>query len=228
MKNAPKTARKQSFDYNVLTEAIANAALSRRAALQVELSVALIHFTQENNGTDSTGKANLKAIYHGAGYLCMVKADRDYKTVNRRLNAMAKVFDKIGSSVVHGWIADKGDTQSTLNYVVTELIAFGFDTLDDVLAYVGVETNRTRTPRQTTGPVTAKVEAPAEGEDAGQAPAPAVSAMEVSIEDMYAALVASCGAEELRELCARLLLVAADKEVAEYDAEVHRIQLKAA
>lgn len=204
------TAKKSHIDYTVMTQAIANAALSRRAALQIELAVSLIHFTQENGGTDSTGKANLKAVYAGAGYLCMTKADRDYKTVNRRLNAMAKVFDKMGSSLVNGWIAGKGDTESTINYVVTELAAYGFDTLDDVMDYVGVETNRTRTPRQPVAPVEV-VKGSAEGEE--QAPAPAEPVNKVAV--VLQAAKNSLSADEIRELCAALLVHVAETEAAQ-------------
>lgn len=194
------------IDYNVMAQAIANAALSRRAALQIELAVSLIHFTQETGGTDTIGKAALKAVYNDAGYTCLAKSDRDYKTVNRRLNAMSKLFDKFGSSLVYSWIttastvdgviADVG-TESIINHVVVELVAFGFDTLDDVLAYVGVETNRTRQPRQPSGPVNETKAEPAA--------APAESPASASLEEMYVALTEGYGPEVLREFCTQLL-----------------------
>lgn len=204
-----KTKLTQSFDYNVLTSAIANAALSRRAALQMELAVAMIHFTQEKGQTDASGKANLKAVYHAAGYLCMTKADRDYKTVNRRLNAMAKCFDKIGSSVANGWVNGHGDTESTLQYVVAEMAPFGFETLDDVLAYVGVETNRTRAPRQPAAPVAVTVTAPA---PAPEEIAPVAVPVGEYMDNMVAELTGTLHADEIRELCARLLVAAAGME----------------
>lgn len=207
--NKNNTQASSKIDYVVMVNAIAGAALSRRAALQMELAVSLVHFTQEKEGTDTTGKANMKAVYHGAGYLCMAKADRDYKTVNRRLNAMAKLFDKVGSSVVHGWIAKASeDTQEILDCVQAELVAFGFDTLDDVLEYVGTDTNRTRAPRQTSGPVLSVVST--EGEAAEQAPAPAA----FNADGIFASLVANMNAEELREFCTKLLVHVATVELA--------------
>lgn len=204
---------KNHIDYLVMAQAIANAALSRRAALQMELAVSLVHFTQEIGGTDTTGKANLKAVYNSAGYLCMTKQDRDYKTVNRRLNAMAKAFDKIGSSVVHGWMEGKTDTQVILDSVQGELLAFGFDTLDDVLDYVGVETNRSRPARQPAGPVTTPAAAndDAKGEEEAPAPAPAIM---VTMEQMYDTLTANFNADELREFCTKLLVHVAEVETA--------------
>lgn len=213
------------IDYNVMTQAIANAALSRRAALQIELAVSLIHFTQESGGTDTIGKAALKNVYNDAGYICIAKADRDYKTVNRRLNAMAKLFDKFGSALVYSWIttastvegviADVG-TEAIINHVVVELVAFGFDTLDDVLAYVGVETNRTRQPRQSSGPVTVTTPAPA----AAPVAAPiAASAASASLEEMYVTLTEGFGPEVLREFCTQLLTHVAAVELKQDEKE---------
>lgn len=207
-----KTTKAAAFhiDYNVMTQAIANAALSRRAALHMELAVSLVHFTQENGGTDSTGKANLKSVYAGAGYLCMTKADRDYKTVNRRLNAMAKAYDKIGSSVVNGWIEGEIDTAKLLDKVQGELLAFGFDTLDDVLDYVGVESNRSRAPRQPQGPVVVTAAANDEGNGEGKEEAPAPAAFDS--EKAYADIVANMDAEAIRAFCTRLLVKVAELE----------------
>jgi hypothetical protein len=222
MKTAVQSTQGQgtttSIDYTVLTLAIANAALSRRAALHMELAVSLIHFTQETGGTDATGKANMKAIYHGAGYLCMAKSDRDYKTVNRRLNAMAKVFDKIGSSTVNEWIENKGDTDSMLAYVQTELLAYGFDTLDDVLDYVGVETNRTRAPRQPAAPVAITV--PETGPAPAAAAAPAVAVLPTfDAAQVRAEMMANMSPDAIREFCAQMLADVAALEQAQIDAE---------
>lgn len=198
-------------DYTVMTNAIAGAALSRRAALQMEVAVSLVHFTQENGGTDTTGKSNLKAVYHGAGYLCLAKADRDYKTVNRRLNAMAKLFDKIGSSVVHGWIEGLTDTQKLLDKVQQEMVPFGFDVMDDILSYVDVNTSRTsRAPRQPSGPVTTTEAANDEGSAPVAAPVPAAPNLDI----MYAMITAGFGPEMIREFCSKLLVHVATVETA--------------
>lgn len=119
---------------------------SRRGALQVELAVGLVILAQET--TNPTGKAALKAVYHAAGYECMAKADRDYKTVNRRLNITAKLFDVLGSEKIKGWWTGKDGTQAKISKVVTELAAYGFETHDDVADYIGVASNRTRVNRQ--------------------------------------------------------------------------------
>lgn len=214
------------IDYNVMTQAIANAALSRRAALQIEVAVSLIHFTQESGGTDTIGKAALKSVYNDAGYICLAKADRDYKTVNRRLNAMSKLFDKLGSSLVYSWMADKGDTEAIINHVVTEVAVFGFDTMDDVLAYVGAETNKTRAARQPkNGPVNeTKAPEQEEEEEEGQAPARLVQS---DMDVLYAALVNGLGPEELRQFCTRILTHVAAVELAQEQQQEQPLPLAA-
>lgn len=213
MKNAKKAARKTSFDYTVLAQAIANAALSRRAALQMEMCVSLLHFTQETDGADTTGKANLKAIYNAAGYDCLAKVDRDYKTVNRRINAMAKLFDKLGSSLVNGWIADKGDTEATLNYIATELDTYAFYTLDDVHEYVGVETSTKRQAKQTSGPVTVTTPEPSESEEEEQAEEAAAPAAFDAVA-ILASVKANMTPDQIREFVTSLLVHVAETEKA--------------
>ncbi len=203
------------INYKVMVAAIANAALSRRAALQMELAVSLVHFTQENGGTDATGKANLKAVYHAAGYLCMSKEERDYKTVNRRLNAMAKCFDKIGSSVVHGWIEGGVKTEAILATVQHELAAYGFDTMDDVHEYVGTSTSRVRDTKPSAAPVAVSVPGNENDDGAESAPAPAPV---FNSDASYAAIIANMNAEEIRAFCTKLLVHVATVEVAEEQA----------
>jgi hypothetical protein len=207
-----------SIDYAVLTDAIMGAALSRRAALYAEMSVALIHFTQEPEGTDATGKAHLKDVYSNAGYFCLAKSDRDYKTVNRRLNAMAKLFDKLGSSLVYSWIDGKGDTASMLAYVQTELLAYNFQCLDDIHDYVGVTTAKTRAPRQpVAAPVTVTVpnSGPEQEEEEEEAPAPAA----FDAAQVRAEMMANMSPDAIREFCAQMLADVAALEQAQIDAE---------
>lgn len=206
MKNAKNTkVVAPSISVETLVAAINNAALSRKAALQVELAVGLIHFTLEADGADKTGKANLKALYHAAGYDCMTKADADYVTVNRRLNAVAKLFDKLGSKLVHGWVAGKGDTESVLAYVVTELAAYAFHTLDDVADYCGVASNRTRAARQPQGPAEGK----GEGEGAAEG-----AAERLDLEAVQKAMLAQYGDEILNQFAADLLAAVAGRAAA--------------
>jgi hypothetical protein len=204
-----------NVSYEVFVAAISNAALSRRAALQIELAVGLIHFTQENGGTDTAGKANLKAVYHAAGYDCMAKADRDYKTVNRRLNMTAKLFDKFGSSLVNGWVEKcAGDTEALIAYVVTELQSYAFHTLDDVADYIGVESNRTRaaSTKNKSGPVN---ETKGETENGDTSGDDEVIEVELNLDQLQKQLLEKFGNEMLREFAASLIVAVADREAAQ-------------
>ena len=119
---------------------------SRRGALQMELAVGLVLFAQET--TNPTGKAALKSVYHAAGYECMAKVDRDYKTVNRRLNTMAKLFDILGLDKINGWLRDKDSIETKISQVVTGLATYCFVTFEDVRDFIGTESNRTRVKDQ--------------------------------------------------------------------------------
>lgn len=204
---AKKSTPQISADYNVLTAAIANAALSRAAALNIEACVALLHFTQEQGGADKTGRSNLKAIYQGAGYDCIERKDKDYMTVNRRITVMGKLFDKLGSSLVMGWASDKGDTEATLNYIATELQVYGFHRLDDINEFCGVETSKKRAARQPSGPVAVTAPEPEAEEEAEEVETPAFDQAAV-----IAAIKANLTADQIRELVTSLLVHVAEVE----------------
>lgn len=213
---------KTAIDYKVLTEAINTAALSRRAALNLELAVGLIHFTQENDGTSATGKANLKAVYNRAGYDCMDKNSRDYKTVNRRLNAVAKLFDKLSSNTVNAYYEECTDTKDALNGVLAGLAAYAFHTMDDVHEFVGTNNNRAKTgPRQPIGAVETVV--PVEGDGSAEGAAPASQAdVKMNLDSALKTMLAQYGNEILREFASELLEEIAKREASE------ALQLKAA
>lgn len=200
--------------YTVLTNALMNAALSRRAALQVELAVGMIHFDNEDNGTEAEGKARLKEVYNNAGYQCMTKKDPDYITVNRRLNACAGLYDKFGSSLVAGWVQsgmakaqDQKEAQATqtlMAHVLEELAAYNLYTMDDVLHYVGKDSSKSRAPRQPSGPVTIVTpeQAPAQADNVATLAAPAGR---LDLNVVKAQLLAQFAPEVINQFCAELL-----------------------
>lgn len=206
--------------YSVLTNALMNAALSRRAALQVELAVGMIHFDQEDDGTEAAGKARLKEVYNNAGYQCMTKKDPDYITVNRRLNACAGLYDKFGSSLVSGWVqngmakaqeqAQEGAqaTQTLMAHMLEELAAYNLYTMDDVLHYVGKDSSKSRAPRQPSGPVTIVTPEPAQAQEQAQADNVATLAAPAGRLDLNiikAQMLAQFAPEVINQFCAELL-----------------------
>ena len=199
MKTANKTAL--VIDYKVMCSAIADAALNRKAALNVELAVSCIHFVQEVGGADKTGRSNLKSIYNSSGYICMERADRDYVTVNRRITAMGKAFDKLGSSLVNTWVESAADTNSAIAAVLDGLAVHGFATLNDVEVFAGKAAAAPAAPkargaRQTSGPVVVV-------EEAEETPAQTGAAFDAMIA--VAAIKGNMDTAAIRALCAELL-----------------------
>ena len=90
--------------------ALHGAALSRKAAFQTELAVSFAVFLMQS-GTERPARQMLTEAYASAGYLCMDPADADYKTVNRRINATADLFNKIKMRTVKKWAGAHGEEQ---------------------------------------------------------------------------------------------------------------------
>lgn len=75
-------------------KALNTAAINRKSAFQTELSVGLAIFLVVG-GTHKEARRVLCETYAAAGYQCLRPVDMDYKTVNRRINATADLFNKV-------------------------------------------------------------------------------------------------------------------------------------
>lgn len=74
--------------------ALTRALLNRRTAFQLELAVGLAVFlTQGGAGRD--GRVMLCEVYAAAGYQCTSVTGIDYKTINRRINATATLYERL-------------------------------------------------------------------------------------------------------------------------------------
>lgn len=113
--------------------ALNSAALNRRRAIQLELGVGLAVYAAEGS-TDKQAKSILCEAYSGAGYDCLDDTGRDYKTVNRRLNASARLFNKMGPGVVLAWIGRHRDSRA-IELLADEMELLGFQFISDVLDY---------------------------------------------------------------------------------------------
>lgn len=82
--------------------ALNRAAFNRKAAFQIELATGLAMFLISGS-TDKEAKQSLCAAYASAGYACASSADMDYKTVNRRINVSADLFNTLGADKVAKW-----------------------------------------------------------------------------------------------------------------------------
>jgi hypothetical protein len=120
---------------NVCIEAMQGAALSRRKALLIELSVGLTVFCSAGN-TDKPAMTTLTEIYASAGYDCLRRDGKDYQTVHRRSGASALLFEKLTMPLVVKWAGEKKNV-AAINEIATQLNILNFFSIDDVLAYCG-------------------------------------------------------------------------------------------
>lgn len=84
------------------------AAINRKQAIQLELSVGLAVFLLHGS-TSKEGRAMLTEAYAAAGYRCTHINEMDYKTINRRINATAALFEKLP---VAKWVGKHDDTNA--------------------------------------------------------------------------------------------------------------------
>src|ERR1700681_1506285 len=91
--------------------AIANAALSRKAALQLELAVSFAVFLDQQK-VSRLAKSLILEVYAEAGYKCREIGEVDWKAVNRRVNASGVLFEMVGMKDVMAW--SDGKTRGAL------------------------------------------------------------------------------------------------------------------
>ena len=121
---------------NLLNDSI----LTRKAALQSEVAIGVsLFYAAKTVSRDS--KQMLGRIYAEAGYDCATKLGQDYKTVNRRINAAAALFEKIGFNSLHELV--NGKTEYQLVGLVQERVkSLELVSIEDVLTYTGKNTRK--------------------------------------------------------------------------------------
>jgi hypothetical protein len=108
------------------------AALSRKSIFQVELAVGLAIFVM-GGGVDRSTKKQLCDIYQSAGYECVEYGSIDYKTINRRINATAELYQKLGVGTLKKWIRGQ-QHEKILDAIVDGLRDYKFMNAADVVA----------------------------------------------------------------------------------------------
>ncbi len=103
----------------VCVKALNAAALNRKQAFQVEMAVGLAIF-HINKGTTKDARAMLTQAYSAAGYQCVKVADIDYKTINRRVNTSADLYNTLKGEKVARWAGRHGD-ESLIDTLVSGL-----------------------------------------------------------------------------------------------------------
>lgn len=75
-------------------EALNRSAMNRKVAIQLEIAVGLAVFLL-HSGAGKDARTMLNDAYAAAGYRCSKVSEIDYKTINRRINATAELYEKL-------------------------------------------------------------------------------------------------------------------------------------
>jgi hypothetical protein len=93
-----------------------------KQSISLEMGICMAVYVA-SNGATLPAKQEMRIIYQGAGYNCATHTDPDYKTVMRRLNAAAALFDKIGIDEMRNVVEGKADAdmiQAVAEYLEKE------------------------------------------------------------------------------------------------------------
>jgi hypothetical protein len=168
-----------------MVSAITNAAISSKYALQLELATGLVLFA-EADGISRDSKQALQKIYVLAGYDAEDQYKSDYKTVRRRIDVAAELFNWIGQNKLAELIENRAE-MAAITALVQFLEQYNFKGINSVLALVGkpVKQPRKAPAEKSTGtPAQVVAEAkPAEAPQAITEEKPAEKPSETTVED---------------------------------------------
>lgn len=123
----------------VWTESLVTAREDYKEALNTEVAVALALFSQKGDAEKVSldAKRALMAVYADAGFDCKTHVGEDYKTVNRRINASADLYVKLGGrETVTDWIDGAAPKDQVLK-IVSHVSRYKFEGINSILHYVG-------------------------------------------------------------------------------------------
>lgn len=111
-------------------DALTHAAMNRKAAIQIELSVGLAVFHLYGSSSKEA-RSMLVDAYAAAGYRCVHINEMDYKTVNRRINATAALFERLP---IKKWVGHHSDVDA-IRAICDGLSPYELFTIQDVMRY---------------------------------------------------------------------------------------------
>lgn len=113
---------------------------SRREALRTEISVALGVFFEAGR-TSLEAKDILYQVYCRVGYDCIPSDRPDYKTINRRVNNAAMLFDKVGYEVIKKWVG-KATEYDLIGKLREHVVGLNINSMDELLVFCGKPSRR--------------------------------------------------------------------------------------
>ena len=116
------------------------AAMNRRAAIQLELAVGLAVFLLHGSSSKEA-RTMLVGAYVAAGYQCAHISEMDYKTVNRRINATAALFEKVP---VAKWVGKHNEVDA-IRAICEGLGPYELYTIQDVMRYAAPQKVKAKT-----------------------------------------------------------------------------------
>lgn len=174
------------------------AALNRRNAFRVELAVSLGVFLV-NGGTGRDARKLLNAVYAGAGYECHTSSGFDYKTINRRINVAAELFERLP---VAKWVGKHSENE-LLSSLCVGLEPYEFCGVRDIQRYC--QPDRKLPPRRqieiTPAPEVLSVPEPAPSPQPGR---------RVEVGHLALVIPPDATSEELIAMARRLLEIASE------------------
>lgn len=151
-KTPRSSAKEQSDDKRLLAisdkscvTALEKALGFGKSALHLEIAVSLSIFAFSPNGADRESKRHAMEIYKEAGFDTNPEGE-DYKTVNRRINAAAALYEKQGRDMFVEAMdgAKEGKAIEALKNFLTQ--EFNFNGINAVLAAAGKPVKQYNTP----------------------------------------------------------------------------------
>lgn len=138
-KEVPRHDAPKPPSNSMWVHALQDAGGFHRDALQLELAVGLSLFASKADAAKATleAKKALREVYAEAGYACATPQGADYKTVMRRINVSADLYQYLGGrETVTDWVED-AQPRVQIARIVEKLKEFNFDGINSVLAHMG-------------------------------------------------------------------------------------------
>lgn len=129
------------------TKALAESALHRSTALEIELAVGLA-VMHETLPSKRLGREMLITIYNGAGFQCGAPGALDWRTVNRRITATIALYDAYMAKDV-AELAEKHKAGDLVEALRPMIKALKVKSVNEVL----LACDKVRPPRKATGHV---------------------------------------------------------------------------
>lgn len=127
----------------VYTSAIAEAALSRSNALEIELAVGFAVILECGPKSKRLARETLLTIYANAGSKCSEPGDIDWKAINRRIGATVALFDFIGVRDVAEWAGENIKVE-LIDALREHITPMKFKSVNEILLACG----KVRAPRK--------------------------------------------------------------------------------